>query len=400
MDKNEFKKQIQYKKESEAEKIIEEVSKKFGYSQELSNLLSKIYHKVYSETSYEMQQNFFQTLQEVPIVIVDKMTPELYEQLQDKYLGKDRIQTKSEESEYNSTFAPGAYVTTPVLDSQGNLIGKRSFLYVERLNSYFEEVTKKLETNIHVPHLLHELGHAQAARKNEYIQEGNKIKSRCGMLQTEDEVEFEDGKPILIEKESQGIYLEEAINTVLEYENIAKFLGIKPEEVDNALYRGVGIHGLVSSSYHGIMDSIGQKMQEVIGKKGLEQIRIFDNQTEIEEFNKKAKNTQYWKENVHSEERIKRKIEIFEMPESGTWKDFCHKNQDNYFGIHKEETPIQKIDNVLRQIYDMKTAKYSISIEEYKEVLNSILGEAYYILNQTELEYQKNNSKISLDNLK
>lgn len=347
-----------------------------------------------------MQQNFFQTLQEVPIVIVDKMTPELDEQLQDKYLGKDRIQTKSEESEYNSTFAPGAYVTTPVLDQQGKLIGKRSFLYVERLNSYFEEVTKKLETNIHVPHLLHELGHAQAARKNEYIQEGNKIKSRCGMLQKENEVEFEDGKPILIEKESQGIYLEEAINTVLEYENIAKFLGIKPEEVDNALYRGVGIHGLVSSSYHGIMDSIGQKMQEVIGKKGLEQIRIFDNQTEIGKFNKKAKNTQYWKENVHSKERIKRKIEIFEMPESGNWKGFCHKNQDTYFGIHEEEKPIQKIDNVLRQIYDMKTVRYSLSIEEYKEVLNAIFEEAYYILNQTELEYQKNNSEILLDNLK
>lgn len=178
MDKKDFREQIKYDKDNNAEGVIEEVALKFGYSQELKDLLLKIYNRVYSNSSYEVQQNFLQTLNEVPIVVVDKMTPELYGELQDEYLGKDRVQIE-----------------------------------------------------------------------------------------------------------------EEAINTVLEYENVAKFLGIEPQEVDDELYRGVGIHGLVPSSYHGLMDSIGQKIQMVLGKSSLEQIRLFDNKKAIEEFNQRGAQT-------------------------------------------------------------------------------------------------------------
>lgn len=280
MDKKDFREQIKYDKDNNAEGVIEEVALKFGYSQELKDLLLKIYNRVYSNSSYEVQQNFLQTLNEVPIVVVDKMTPELYGELQDEYLGKDRVQIE-----------------------------------------------------------------------------------------------------------------EEAINTVLEYENVAKFLGIEPQEVDDELYRGVGIHGLVPSSYHGLMDSIGQKIQMVLGKSSLEQIRLFDNKKAIEEFNQRGAQTQYWQERAHSEEEMKKKKEILEAPESTSWKEFCQKNYDTYFGIHDGETPIQRIDNVLRQVYDMKMVKYNIPLEEYNKIILNILGEAYYVLNQMEAERESNLEK-------
>lgn len=280
MDKKDFREQIKYDKDNNAEGVIEEVALKFGYSQELKDLLLKIYNRVYSNSSYEVQQNFLQTLNEVPIVVVDKMTPELYGELQDEYLGKDRVQIE-----------------------------------------------------------------------------------------------------------------EEAINTVLEYENVAKFLGIEQQEVDDELYRGVGIHGLVPSSYHGLMDSIGQKIQMVLGKSSLEQIRLFDNKKAIEEFNQRGAQTQYWQERAHSEEEMKKKKEILEAPESTSWKEFCQKNYDTYFEIHDGETPIQRIDNVLRQVYDMKMVKYNIPLEEYNKIILNILGEAYYVLNQMEAERESNLEK-------
>lgn len=392
MDKESFREQIKYNKNETAEQIIQDVSEKYGYSQELSDLLLKIYYRVHSQESYEMQQNFFQTLQEVPIVIIDKITKETYEQLEDEYLGKDRVQTQQEESEYNSMLAPGAYVWTPVLDKSGKLVGEKSFIYIERLSPYFDGVIEKLGTDIHVPHLIHELGHAQAAREQQYTQQGNKITMRCGMMQTEHEVEFKDGNPILRETNSQGVYLEEALNTVLEYENVAKFLGVEASEVDNELYRGQGMHGLVRSNYHGLMDSIAAKLQKVMGKESIEQIRIFNNKKEEERCNKLLGKTKYWNESIHSPERMQKKEKAFNVPESRAWKQFCEKNRDTYFGSNEDESPLQKIDNVLRQIYDMQMAKYNISVDEYKEIALSVIEDAYYILNQAD-EIQKEDQK-------
>lgn len=392
MDKENFREQIKYDKNQNAEQLIQEVSTKFGYSQELSDLLLKIYYRVHSQESYEMQQNFFQTLQEVPIVIVDKMTEETYKQLQDTYLGEDRVKTQEEENEYNSMLAPGAYVSTPVLDKDGNLVGKRSFLYIERISSYQEEVIEKLGTNIHVPHLLHELGHAQAARNQEYTQQGNKIIMHCGMIQKEYEVEFQDGNPTLKETDCQGLYLEEGINTVWEYESVAKFLGVEPSKVDENLY--LGMQGLVRSNYHGLMDGIAEKLQSIMGKSSIEQIRIFNNTQDKERFNELAQRTKYWNEGVHSSENIKKKKELFESPKSESWQEFCKKHEDIYFGINEDETPMEKIDNVLQQIYDMRTVKYNIPIEEYKEIMQSVISEAYYILNEVgEMQRQEQKEK-------
>lgn len=90
---------------------------------------------------------------------------------------------------------------------------------------------------------------------------------------------------------------------------------------------------------------------------------------------------------------MKKKKEILEAPESTSWKEFCQKNYDTYFGIHDGETPIQRIDNVLRQVYDMKMVKYNIPLEEYNKIILNILGEAYYVLNQMEAERESNLEK-------
>ena len=45
-------------------------------------------------------------------------------------------------------------------------------------------------------------------------------------------------------------------------------------------------------------------------------------------------------------------------------------------------SPLDKIENVLEQFYNMSTIKYNIDIECYKEFLNSLGYEGYSLINQ------------------
>ena len=63
---------IIYDKNKEYKQIIEEVSQKYGYQEELQNVLSKILPAMLDTATYEEKQIFYRMLKHTPIVIISK----------------------------------------------------------------------------------------------------------------------------------------------------------------------------------------------------------------------------------------------------------------------------------------------------------------------------------------
>ena len=58
-------------------------------------------------------------------------------------------------------------------------------------------------------------------------------------------------------------------------------------------------------------------------------------------------------------------------------------------------TPLDKIENVLEQFFNMNTIKFSIDIKDYQDLLDSLGYEGYSLINQT-AEIKKKDELLSV----
>lgn len=88
-------------------------------------------------SSQEDRELFYQMLSHTPIVITENLTQENYDRLVEQYIGKDVNQHIIDEDidlgEYGKDLGNGAYVSEPILDENMNLQGKKSFIYIQKL---------------------------------------------------------------------------------------------------------------------------------------------------------------------------------------------------------------------------------------------------------------------------
>ena len=162
--------------------IVEQVGAKYGYDDNLKTVLLKAIFAMLKDCTEEERNLFYQMLSHTPIVIVENLTEEGYNQLLEQYIGKDInqhiIEEKADLGEYGKGVALGAYVSEPILDENMKLQGKKSFLYIQKVRGKAEEF---FGTDINVAHLIHELGHAWHTEKEQYVmQEDGTLKERVG----------------------------------------------------------------------------------------------------------------------------------------------------------------------------------------------------------------------------
>lgn len=399
--------------ETEYEIILDEICKKYGYetqdkpgNESLKTVLKRIIPSMLADYPQEDRNLFYQMLTHTPIVVTENLTEDDLKKLTDTYIGNINPHIIDDDSnilgEYGKGVAPAAYISSPILNEDMQLMGKKSFLYLQRLPRFSKEFTF-LGTDINVPYLIHELGHAFHAEKNAYkMLEDGILLERIGTAQFKYSFEkISDGKRKQKTTSCTGLFLEESLNTIQEEIAMARYMKMSKEEMQKK-YREV----LVPSEYQGLMSNMTEYLLEKIDTNSLKQYRLSGDETKLQPLNDIMVQTDYWqnKDQTFSETNLNsplsfahKKNIVTKLPKL-SMQDFFQTYQDIYFpDISSITTPIQKIDNVLEQCYNFKGIKYQFNLynpeekQQYCDIVSQILQEGFTLINQA-YDIQKSQS--------
>ena len=331
----------------------------------------------------------FKTLDRVPIFVLgEHPTPEDIEKIEETLFKdvKDRVTfVKSSQSLYSKTFGKGGYVTEPLFDDNMNLSGRVGYIYVSRISEN-DKLKDKYSTTINLDHLIHELGHAEACEIGEYEQlEDGTLISKIGVST---EISKIDRKSRTVYSgELENILIEEALNTIEQERVLLDML-----QVDNV----EDINGYIPSNYQGYICDVVSSYVERFGNDCFNRYRLNKDREALKEVEERIKKTDAWQE-LQKEDYTKRKKEKFkkiqDLDVSDRAKELIQgtisEYEDVYFPDNSKFSPLQKVNNVLEQVYDLKDVKYNFGIvgneknyDIFKEIMTSILAEAYVIKNQ------------------
>lgn len=378
----------------EINKVVNEVCEKFQYdstdregNDSLKTVLLKICAVMLKDSNEEDRNLFYEMLRHTPIVVTENLTPEGYKRLEEKYIGNVNphiVEEKSNVGEYGKNVGAGAYVSEPILDENLQLKGKKSFLYIQKVNNREQQF---FGTDINVSHLIHELGHAWHAKKNQYTMlPNNTLKNRTGTA------EFiysfsknPDGTYTMHTDKVSGLMLEEGMNTLCEEQAMADYMNISLEEMKNK-YRTV----LIPSSYQGYIANFVSYMLQQLNSKDFEQWRMYGDSESKGRIESLMSRTKYWENREQdilptsdSPRNYNNKRQIIARMQGDSVQEFFKHYENIYFPDISQMSPLDKIENVLEQFYNMSLIKYSIDLEDYKAFLNSLGYEGYSLINQS-----------------
>ena len=378
----------------EINKVVNEVCEKFQYdstdregNDSLKTVLIKICTVMLKDSNEEDRNLFYEMLRHTPIVITEGLTPEGYKRLEEKYIGNVNphiVEEKSNVGEYGKNVGAGAYVSEPILDENLQLKGKKSFLYIQKVNNREQQF---FGTDINVFHLIHELGHAWHAEKDQYTMlPNNTLKNRTGTA------EFiysfsknPDGTYTMHTDKVSGLMLEEGMNTLCEEQAMANYMNISLEEMKDK-YRTV----LIPSSYQGYIANFVSYMLQQLNSKDFEQWRMYGDSESKGRIESLMSRTKYWENREQdilptsdSPRNYNNKRQIIAKMQGDSVQEFFKHYENIYFPDISQMSPLDKIENVLEQFYNMSLIKYSIDLEDYKAFLNSLGYEGYSLINQS-----------------
>lgn len=378
----------------EINKVVNEVCEKFQYdstdkegNDSLKTVLLKICAVMLKDSNEEDRNLFYEMLRHTPIVVTENLTPEGYKRLEKKYIGNVNphiVEEKSNVGEYGKNVGAGAYVSEPILDENLQLKGKKSFLYIQKVNNREQQF---FGTDINVSHLIHELGHAWHAEKDQYTMlPNNTLKNRTGTA------EFiysfsknPDGTYTMHTDKVSGLMLEEGMNTLCEEQAMANYMNISLEEMKDK-YRTV----LIPSSYQGYIANFVSYMLQQLNSKDFEQWRMYGDSESKGRIESLMSRTKYWENREQdilptsdSPRNYNNKRQIIAKMQGDSVQEFFKHYENIYFPDISQMSPLDKIENVLEQFYNMSLIKYSIDLEDYKAFLNSLGYEGYSLINQS-----------------
>lgn len=378
----------------EINKVVNEVCEKFQYdstdkegNDSLKTVLLKICAVMLKDSNEEDRNLFYEMLRHTPIVVTENLTPEGYKHLEEKYIGNVNphiVEEKSNVGEYGKNVGAGAYVSEPILDENLQFKGKKSFLYIQKVNNREQQF---FGTDINVSHLIHELGHAWHAEKDQYTMlPNNTLKNRTGTA------EFiysfsknPDGTYTMHTDKVSGLMLEEGMNTLCEEQAMADYMNISLEEMKDK-YRTV----LIPSSYQGYIANFVSYMLQQLNRQDFEQWRMYGDSESKGRIESLMSRTKYWKNREQdilptsdSPRNYNNKRQIIARMQGDSVQEFFKHYENIYFPDISQMSPLDKIENVLEQFYNMALIKYSIDLEDYKAFLNSLGYEGYSLINQS-----------------
>jgi len=386
--------------------FIDSVSDKFGYSETLRNDLKRIVPIMLSGKSESKKQMLFDALSEVRIfVLPDGATVADLENCKSEVFGQDNNGVEFVEAdmgEYSQNdFPAGAYISEPVFDEEMNIVGRNRMLYVQELSKY-SALNQVYGSNINLSHLIHELGHAWAAQTDEYIQnpDGSFVQN-VGVCSITSRVD-KDSRKVVTEK-TEGLFVEETLNTIQEEDALLQLTNAKSVSE-------LAEKGYVRSSYQGMQTDIMKSYVEKFGEDIFEEYRYSKDASALSSVEEALVDTEAWQILGTDEYTSKKKTKLSEVeqlqasPEAiARIKRLFEKYPEVYFPSNANFTPIQKLNNVLEQLYNFNSVKYNFNImgndnnlEIYKGVVSAMVSEANALRIQAkDIVVPQNNDLIS-----
>lgn len=375
------------------EAYIDQIAEKFGYDEELVSQLKRVVPIMTEGKSEEVKNMLFDTLNRVKIFVMENdPTREDVEKCKQEVMGKDNkgvTFVEEDRGEYdNRGVAAGAYVNEPVFDEEMNIVGRNSFIYTTKLGKY-SKLAGLYDTRINLGHLVHELGHAWASEKGEFVQnsDGSYV-TNVGAYTNISEVDKEKRK--VKSKSYEGLMIEEALNTIEEENVTFKLTGIDDLRELRQNY------DYVPSNYQGMMTDMMRAYIEKFGKEHFDKFRILKDREALKEIENALEDTEGWKTIQTEEYTEKKKAKFDKVNDLETTEGakqiinrIVNEYSDDFFPDNTKFTPMQKLDNVFTQVYNFSTARYNFGIlgndhnmDIYKEVMTSIISEGYVLKNQ------------------
>lgn len=367
--------------------FIDEISAKFGYPEMLTNDLKRIVPLMIDGKSDDKRQMLFDTLSETKIFVLPFWAkPEELAACKEEIFGSDNKGIKfiaADQGEYGKEYlTDGAYISEPVFDSDMNIIGRNRMIFIKELGTY-NKLRDVYGSGINLSHLIHELGHAWVAQKDEFVQnEQGGFVQNVGAASITHSID-KDKKEVK-GLETTGLFIEETLNTIQEEEIILKLTATKDmEELRKKGYCG--------SAYQGLQTRLMEGYVEKFGKEVFDIYRFSKDKQVLSEVEATLANTEAW-QILGTEEHIQSKrASIMDAINGAGLSDsskssvlsMFNKYEDVFFSTNAGMTPIEKLDNVLTQLYNFKSVQLSFIIlgneangEKYKQILTAIVSEA------------------------
>lgn len=384
----------------ETQEIVDEICEKYGYDSEdkegndsLKTVLLKAIPSILKDSKVEDRQLFYQMLRHTPIVITENLTKEGLDELEKQYIGDINphiIEGELHIGEYGKNVSDGAYFSKPIIDENMQVIGKKSFIYIQKVEGEQKEF---FGTDINVSHLVHELGHAWNAEKDQYImQKDGTLKERVGTAEyIYSFSKGENGKFVQKLEKVTGLMIEEGMNTIAEEKAMANYKGWTLEKIREQYYTI-----LIPSKYQGDVRDRTEYMLQELPAEDFEEWRMYGDKESKAIIEDLMSKTEYWINremdilpDSGSHRSYDRKREIISRIENIDVKEFFKEYEEIYFPDISQMTPLEKIDNVLEQSYMMHTVRYSMgpdvdsALDNYNELLVCMNWESYSLINQT-----------------
>lgn len=370
----------------EIEVFLDDVANKFGYSKTLTDDLKRIVPLMLKGKDETKKQMMLDTLSQVKIfVLPEDASLDDLEQCKAEVFDGDNQGVTFEEAdmgEYSKKdFPAGAYVSEPVFDDDMNIIGRNRMLYVKELSKY-SSLQQVYGSNINLSHLIHELGHAWAAQTNEYIEnENGTFVQNVGACSISSRVDKD--KKIVTGETTDGLFIEETLNTIQEEKVLLELT--EANSISELTSKGY-----VRSSYQGMQTDIMKSYVEKFGTEVFEEYRYSKDGKVLSRVEQLLSATEAWEILRTAEYTKKKKAKITEVENLAVSaesisriKSLFEEYHDVYFPDNSSFTPMQKLNNVLEQLYNFNSVKYNFNImgnddnlEIYKGVVSSIVSEA------------------------
>ena len=367
---------------------IDKVGNKYGYNSELIDALKRCIPVMIQGKTEEDINLLMDTLERVQIYTFNEQPKqEEIDAITNKKINGRNNHVKIisyDKGEYGKTVSSGAYISEPIFDEDMNIIDRIGFIYITDLYSN-SKTAKFYGTKINLSHLIHELGHAWGAQKSEFQQEDNgNYTMSVGAAKFHNIVDRKT--KTVVEAEVDGLYIEEALNSIEEEESIYRLFGIDDFHK---------IPSYVPSKYQGSMTAMMRYYIEKLGKNTFEKLRIQKDRREIEKLQEIFDQTNFMKK-IQEKDYYANKEKKLNCAQNTSMsdkakkiiKDFFEKYRDLYLMPQKNKGFLGHLDRVMEQLFNFTSIKYSYDIfsedikKAYQEAHFSILVEGYVPVNQ------------------
>lgn len=395
---------LKYDINQEFEDIVNEVTEKFNYNDEMKMVLGKIVRAIVGDKPYEDRNRLYSVLRTTPIVVLDQDKEITQEELSLRMNGNVNPHIKDKEDFDKGEYGKrdirggGGFVSEPVFDENLNIIGVKKYIYVDgfdktkQLSHENQKFLDVFQTGINVPHLIHELGHAYASEENPYSIEDNIVSQRMGVCTNKYKVTpLGNGQYESEQIAMEGVFLEEGLNSNFEEDTLAKYLGLSLEDTMK-LYGDV----FPASFYQPRISNMTRMLGNLAIKEDIDKWRMTGDKQALEKANKPFYKANFYEKRHKlyarnyedtgdpNKEIIPARNHLFNHAKNDGEKEVLEGMESDFFPETDEMTPMDMINNILLQYYDAGVHKYSFSLEKYSQMLNVIQAEGAGLITQAQ----------------